>query len=114
MQSSCFIISVESRATTPQDFERTDPQSNTEGEEKAVSQSVFAETKPIDKTRQEISGISIKTEEKQQTDVKKSVKLKEQEEPGTGTSAKIAPSDTKSEIPSQKSKLTGKIRTGWI
>lgn len=54
----------------------------------------------------------MQSEKKKQTiGVKKSVKLKDSE---TGTTVKIASSDTRSEVTSQKSKLTGKIRTGWI
>lgn len=105
------LFSVESRATTPLEFERSETQINIE-EESAESHSVSIndnKTQECSKMQNEPS-----KEQKPAFNAEKSVKLIETKESGTGTSSNIASSNTKSDVPSQKSKLTGKTRTGWI
>lgn len=126
-----YLFSVESRATTPQFFERLDKQNDIvqdTKEETTVSTSPKKEIpeKQSEENLQTSSKTESETESKEcvNTDAslkpkgsEKSVKIKEKKKSEVGTNVSVSSLNTESEPPavqSQKSKLTGKTRTGWI
>lgn len=97
-----FNLSADSRVNTPQDFDRNEKQDEVTSELKSVESQPEIGDQDSDKPGAEVD-ITLKPKKK-----------KEPEFGVTKSVSSLNKGEEKQPVPSQRSKLTGKARTGWI